>query len=192
MDNPVRRISANLAANIIALRRQRGITQQGLSALAHLPRSTVTYIESGEGNPSIQNLVKIADALRVSVEELLVVPRVECKLVRKQEIPRLSKSQGTVTVFQLLLDPIPGMQIERMELKPGASMGGTPHVSGSKEYFTCIQGAVEVRVAGERNRVEEGDVLAFAGDARHSYHCVSGKIAIGISVVILAPSALYR
>jgi quercetin dioxygenase-like cupin family protein len=84
------------------------------------------------------------------------------------------------------------MQIERLEIKPGASLGGTPHVAGSKEYFTCLEGAFEVRVAGERNRVEKGDVLAFAGESRHSYHCTSGKLAVGVSVVVLAPTTLYR
>jgi hypothetical protein len=58
-------------------------------------------------------------------------------------------------------------------------LGGIPHVQGTKEYLTCI--------AGERFRVEQGDVLAFPGDQQHSYQNSGTRTAVCLSVVVLAP-----
>ena len=37
----------------------------------------MTHIESGSGNPSLHNLIKVAAALQVSIEELLTRPRTD-------------------------------------------------------------------------------------------------------------------
>ena len=57
-----------------------------------------------------------------------------------------------------------------MELPPGARMAGVPHTPGTREYLTCERGTVELAVAGERYRLDEGDVVSFRGDQRHGYH----------------------
>lgn len=85
-----------------------------------------------------------------------------------------------------LPDPIPGMEIDRMELPPGAHMTGIPHTPGTREYLACEAGAIVLAVAGERFELRAGDVVAFRGDQRHSYHNPGARPAIGYSVVALA------
>jgi transcriptional regulator with XRE-family HTH domain len=190
MANPLDAISSHLARNIASLRAKRSLTQNGLARLSGVPRSTVTHLESGQGNPSIHNLARIAAGLQVSVEELLATPRGSCQLIKAGDVPFKRRSQGEVFVFKLLPDPIPGMEIDRMELGPGERMGGIPHVAATKEYLTCVQGEITVYVAGQKLRVETGDVLAFPGDQPHSYHNTGTRKAVGISVVALAPAGV--
>ena len=64
--NALKSLSERLASNLIELRRRRGMTQATLSKLGGLPRSTLTYLESGEGNPTLKNLASVAAALQVS------------------------------------------------------------------------------------------------------------------------------
>lgn len=180
-------LSKHLGLNLATLREKRNLTQAGLAKLSGVPRSTVTHLESGEGNPSLANLARIAGALSVSLEELLARPRAHCQLIRAAEVPGQKRSQGTATVFKLLPDPIPGMEIDRLEIEAGGRMGGIPHVDGTKEYLTVVQGEITVQVAGEAYRVGPGDVLAFPGDQAHSYLNSGSKKAIGFSVVALAP-----
>ena len=52
--------SIHLARNTLALRKARDLTQSELARIADLPRSTLTWIESGGGNPSLANLVRLA------------------------------------------------------------------------------------------------------------------------------------
>ncbi len=176
-----------LAENVASLRGMRGLSQKALSELAGLPRSTVTHIESGSGNPSLTNLVKLAGALQVSIEELLKAPRPECRLVKFALLPRTKRGGGLATIYELLPDHIPGMQIDRMEIAPRGRIGGIPHLAGTREYFTCLAGAVRLTVAGQPFDLGEGDVLAFPGDRAHSYHNPGTKAALGISVVSLVP-----
>jgi len=190
MGNLLEEISKNLAQNVTLLRKKRNLTQSGLAKVAGIPRSTVTYLESGHGNPSLQNLTKISAALQVSIEELLSVPRGRYKLVKNKEISVSQRGQKTVQIFELLPDPIPGMHIDRMEFESGGRLGGIPHINGTKEYLTCLQGEVTVRTAGQTFRVQKGDVLAFPGDQSHSYENTGESRAICISVVVLAPSGI--
>src|SRR5688572_22140522 len=69
------RIAAHLARNLASLRHTRSLTQQELARAAAVPRSTIANLESGEGNPSLAVLVKVAGALGVPIDELLAGPR---------------------------------------------------------------------------------------------------------------------
>ena len=52
-------------------RRKKGISQESLAFEADLDRSYVGGVERGERNITVVNLKKIADALKVSLSELL-------------------------------------------------------------------------------------------------------------------------
>src|SRR4051812_29758781 len=116
MPDSLETLSANLANNLVALREKRGLTQSALAKLSGVPRSTVANLESGDGNPSLQNLARISGSLQVSLEELIARPRASCKLVRAADIPARRRGQKAAVIYRLLPDPIPGMEIDRMEL----------------------------------------------------------------------------
>ena len=189
MANALNPLSRHLASNLIELRRRRGMTQVALSKLARVPRSTVTYLESGDGNPSLRNLANVAAALQVTIEELLAPPRASCQLIKAANLPRRERVKGKVAVYQLLPDPIPGMVVERMEFAPRSELRGVPHTSGTKEYLTCLRGSVSVTVLEETFVVGLGDVLAFPGDRPHLYRNVGNKSAMCVSVVAVAPAS---
>ena len=61
-----------IAKNIKKYREKKGISQDKLSKLAGVTLHTITKIESGvTSDPRIETVKKIADALGVSVDELL-------------------------------------------------------------------------------------------------------------------------
>lgn len=177
-------ITARLGRNVRQLREARGLTQVQMARLSDVPRSTWASLESGAANPTLHVLRRVAHALQISLEELVSAPRGEGTLVRRGDIPREVRSG--VEIRKLLPDPIPGMEIDRMELPPGAHMTGIPHTPGTREYLACEAGAIVLAVAGERFELRAGDVVAFRGDQRHSYHNPGARPAIGYSVVALA------
>ena len=62
----------NLSANIKKYRIEKGWTQQKLANSADIPLSILTKIEQGiSTNPTIQTVIKIADAIGVTVNDLL-------------------------------------------------------------------------------------------------------------------------
>lgn len=183
------RVSEYLAKNLAALRGARNLTQAALAKLSSVPRSTITHIESGLGNPSLKNLSALAAGLRVSIEELLARPHSACALIRADEIRVERRAQGEAVLYKLLPDPIPGMELDRLEIEPGARLAGVPHLDNTKEYLTCIEGWVTVHIAGESYQLGRGDVLAFPGNQPHGYQNSGEKRVICISVVVLAPAS---
>ncbi len=60
-----------LAKNLKNLRELRGLTQAELGRRAGMAAASVSHFETGQRVPSLESLVKLADALRVSVDALL-------------------------------------------------------------------------------------------------------------------------
>src|SRR5688572_20023980 len=176
----------HLADNIKALRETRGLSQQQMAKAAGIPRATWTHLESGAANPTLAVLIKVANALQVRLDELLAAPRQPARLIRADELP--TRDRGQVAIRKLLPEPLPGLDLERMVLPPGARMSGVPHTPGTREYLTCERGAVELAVAGERYRLAEGDVVSFRGDQRHGYHNPGTTIAVAYSAIAFAPT----
>ena len=186
MDN--QEAAHHLGQNIRQLRDQRGLSQQRLAELSGIPRATWANLESGSANPTLAVLTRVAATLRVSIEELLSPPRALSRLYRAYELR--NRLRGQVRIRDLLPDPLSGLQIERLALPPGGRFVGTPHTTGTREYLTCERGKLALAVSGEVHVLEEGDVLVFRGDQKHSYHNPDPQESIGYSVVVLAPAGL--
>lgn len=175
----------NLARNLRALRDAQGLTQQRLAERAGVPRATLATVESGEGNPTLAVLVRLASALNVSIEELIGPPRDTGRLYRADQLP--ARKRGGVVLGKLLPDPLAGIDIERMALPPGATMVGVPHSAGTREYLFCERGPLALVASGQRYELGDGDVVVFRGDQRHSYHNPGEGPAVAFSVVLLPP-----
>ena len=162
MAQPEDKTAAHLARNLVSLRHTRSLTQEGLAKAAAVPRSTVANLESGEGNPSLAVLVKVAGALGVPIDELLASPRAMVRRWPAAEVARREKGRG-VRIRALVPEPVPDEMMEVMDFEPGAVMGGTPHLPGTREFFSCLDGRVLLTVAGRRARGVSVVVLAKAG-----------------------------
>lgn len=71
MTSPRPQVSEALPANLKSLRELRGLTQAEVGARAGLAAAAVSHFETGQRAPSIESLVRLADALDVSVDVLL-------------------------------------------------------------------------------------------------------------------------
>lgn len=179
-------ISKTLSFNIKSLRNKLGQSQEMLSQKSGLPRSTIATIESGSANPGLLALVAISNALSVTIDELITPPSPEVSLIKSKQIKKVRKSGGRVLQYKLLPDPIPGMEIDKLEISPGARLRGVPHIAGTREYLNCLQGTVVLFSGGKKFQLTEGDVLSFPGDSPHSYFNPEATISICFSVVTLA------
>jgi transcriptional regulator with XRE-family HTH domain len=60
-----------LGENIVKMRTMKKISQVGLSDLCGFEKSNMRRIEAGNTNPTIKTLLKIAEALEVTIIDLL-------------------------------------------------------------------------------------------------------------------------
>ncbi len=63
----------NLSKNVKRLREAKGLSQEKLARLADVANNTLIKMETGENkNPTLETLKRVAKALEVSVDELIV------------------------------------------------------------------------------------------------------------------------
>ncbi|MFT3839686.1 MAG: XRE family transcriptional regulator [Myxococcaceae bacterium] len=177
----------HLTDNIRHLREARGVSQAQMARLAGIPRATWTHLESGDGNPTLTVLVKVANALQVRLDELLAPARSPVRQVKAAVLP--SRKRGEVTVRKILPETIAGLDLERMHFPARARLIGVPHTDGTREYLTCERGLIELTVAGATWTLEPGDVVVFRGNQKHQYFNPGGVEAVAYSVIAFAPVA---
>jgi len=181
----VERLSRNLSHNLRRLREERGLTQAALAQAAGVPRPTLAKLESGSPNPTLHVLARVAEALRVAIEELLAPPPAVGRLYAASEL--VVRRERGVERRQLIPHPIPGATLERMHFAPGARLSGAPHPRGSREYLAVERGVVQLTTPGGRWRVNAGEVLAYQGDQTHGYHNPEGSDALAFTLVLHGP-----
>src|SRR5690349_5977536 len=118
-------LAIHLARNIKQLREARNLTQDQLAKLAEIPRPTVANLESGESNPTLSVLAKLATALQVSVESLISPPRAATKFYPASALQ--ARRRNDVLVRKVLPDSFGLLEIERIQLPPNSRMLGMPH-----------------------------------------------------------------
>jgi len=60
-----------LGERVVTLRKQKGIKQFELAIDMNIPDSGLRLIEKGKTNPTTKTLLRISDALDISIEDLL-------------------------------------------------------------------------------------------------------------------------
>lgn len=64
------KLSKNFGNKVREIRKQQGVSQEALAGLADLDRTYIGGIERGIRNPSLKNIGKIANALKVKTRDL--------------------------------------------------------------------------------------------------------------------------
>lgn len=84
------RVCKNVGRRIAELRKERGMTQEEFSVLLGTSFQWVSQLEGGR-NITLHSLARIANALRVSLEDLLVTP----KATGARRVGRPRRNAGT-------------------------------------------------------------------------------------------------
>ena len=179
---PASSTAAAVGAQIRRRREQRGMTGSELARRAGLSKATLSQLEAGKGNPTIETLDALAVALRIPLTDLLT----------RDTDPGPVFVAGTAAVEgevgrELLRRISSGNSLEiwRLRMPASTELEGVPHATGTVEHLLVATGHVTAGPTGAPHRLGPGDLLAFAGDAPHIYR--TGTDAADITVVIASP-----
>jgi len=86
--------SQTFSANLQSLRELRGLTQAELGRRAGIAAASISHFETGQRAPSLESLVKLADALDVSVDVLLGRATIEASAQVDPVFLRASKADA--------------------------------------------------------------------------------------------------
>ncbi|MEV6040713.1 XRE family transcriptional regulator [Nonomuraea sp. NPDC052116] len=174
--------AAAVGAQIRRRREQRGMSGSELARRAGLSKATLSQLEAGKGNPTIETLDALAIALRIPLTDLLTrdtdpgpvfVPGTEIAEgeVGRELLRRISSGHS--------------LEIWRLRMPAHTDLTGVPHATGTVEHLLVASGRLTAGPADAPRLLGPGDLLAFAGDAPHLYRTDAGPA--DVTVVIASP-----
>lgn len=178
-----------IARNVRDWRMRRQLSLTALANAANVAKSTLSELESGRGNPSVDTLWAIAGALNVSFAALFEHGPTPggVQLVRRAAGPVVVAEGTNFTVQQLLNQTVSGpFEIDLVTLGDGAEQKMRPHSPGVVEHVLGIEGIARVGPEGMTSDIEPGDLLSFPADQPHSYGAVGGPALIAVVQVYMS------
>ncbi|WP_440873733.1 helix-turn-helix domain-containing protein [Thalassotalea sp. PLHSN55] len=176
-----------ISEGIKRLRAQHKLTQTELATMAKIPRATLANMEGENSNPSISLVLKVAQALGVSVDDLITnKPSVHATEVLRKDMPIMHLDNGRFVSTKTSPISTQNLQVNDISMMPNCYSKGVPHPEGSYELFLCLEGSAMIEIQGEKFIIEAGNLLFFQGHLPHSYGNEGLKPVHGIAVVYMA------
>jgi transcriptional regulator with XRE-family HTH domain len=172
-----------IAASLRRERRRSGLSLTEVARRAGIAKSTLSQLESGAGNPSLETLWAICVALDAPFSRLLDPPRPHVQVIRAGEGPTVSAAQADYQATLLAACP-PGARrdVYRISAEPGYARESQPHMPGVVEHVVLSAGRALVGVAGEPVELGPGDYVCYPADLPHVFEALEpGTSAVVVS-----------
>jgi transcriptional regulator with XRE-family HTH domain len=170
----------------MSLRRERARAALSLTELARragIAKSTLSQLESGTGNPSLETLWALGTALGVPLSRLIDPPRSDIRVIRADEGVVMQAERDPYEAAMLASCP-PGARrdIYRVSAAPGTAHRARAHTAGTVEHLVLGAGRVLAGPEGAAVELGPGDYLRYPGDVPHIFHALEPH-TVGIIVM---------
>lgn len=164
----------DLGARLRDLRIERDLSMSELARQAGVGKGSLSEIEAGRRNPTVETLYAICQPLGVPLTALL-----------GEDPGADSVSEGGLRTVLLSVRHLPDCTVEvfRVEFPAGADHSSPGHGAGVTEHLTVVTGAMRVGPLGEERIVEAGETHTWLSDAPHRYTTVRGP---GEAVLVIS------
>jgi transcriptional regulator with XRE-family HTH domain len=167
---------STVAANIRALREQRGLSLSELSKRAGVGKATLFALEASRSNPNVETLWAIATSLNVPFGQLIQPASGEVRVIRAGEGQLLhSGSAGFRTRLLVASGRRCSVELYALELAKGRPRKAEPHAAGTAEQLFVTHGQMKVGPTGSEVVVKAGDFMAFPADCAHVYEALTAN-----------------
>lgn len=170
--------SAAVGARIREVRESRGISLSALAREAGIGKATLSQLESGQRNPTIETLYAICGPLGAPLSSLIGEAEGSAALAAggmRSVLLDLRRRPGGATI-----------EVFRLEFPAGARHTSAAHGQNVTEHLIVTGGAIRVRMTRSQ-LVSAGESATWTSNRRHSYAAVGG--AAEAVLVITTPAA---
>jgi transcriptional regulator with XRE-family HTH domain len=158
------RIGAQLKAARLAARK----SMAEVAGQAGLTKGFVSKLERDQANVSVASLIRLCEALDVSVGSLFEASRGE--VVRRDAYPPINF--GGSRIKEYLLTPSGEKRVQAIlsDIEPGGGSGDEPYcLPADVEFVFVLAGQLQLTVAGEQVTLEQGDAFTFPAGTQHTF-----------------------
>jgi quercetin dioxygenase-like cupin family protein len=133
-----------------------------------LTKGFVSKLERDLANVSVASLIRLCDALDISVGSLFQAAKGE--VVRRGAYPPINF--GGTGVREYLLTPSGEKRVQALlsDIEPGGGSGDEPYsLPADVEFVFILAGQLQITVAGEHVTLEQGDAFTFPPSTEHTF-----------------------
>lgn len=168
-------LSEVVRGRIRGLRQARGWSLDALAARCHLSPSTLSRIETGHRRIDLDQLVALAQALDVTIDQL--VEPVDDADVIIRPVPHQEPGLATWVLSRMPHDG--GRFVAKMRITPERRSGpGHLVVHPGREWFTVLDGAAVLYLGERQLTVRAGEAAEFSTMTPHSIGAPAGPVEI--------------
>jgi transcriptional regulator with XRE-family HTH domain len=149
------------------LREESGFTLRELSEKTGLSTSLISQLERGVTSPSLQSVRRLAEALQVSIFQLLAADTRGYSYVPADRRRKLVLQHGEISYELLSPDTKRRLEVWLGTLGPGATSGDEPSIHQSEEFILVLSGQMEIEIDSQRQTLGPGDAIQYDGSQPH-------------------------
>ena len=170
---------AAVGQRIRALREERGISLSALARRAGIGKATLSGLETGVRNPTLETLYAVTGQLGVPLAAVLSPPATDAPVVRGAAVE--------ATLLEVIDDPDATYELYRIRIRAGATQVSPAHPAGVTEHLTVFRGAVTAGPVTAPLHTRAGGYLRWNSDTPHLY--AAGTDDVEAALLIRSPRA---
>ena len=179
---PHSELAIAIGARLRELREARGISLGTLAAQAGIGKGTLSELETGRRNPTIETLFAVTTALGVAFSAVL--PLDDTWAPGAVEVS--GEAIGAVLVDRFV-DVGATTELYRVHIEAGRQQESEPHAAGVTEHWIVYAGVLELGPKGKLVRLGAGDSTTFTGDVPHRYRA-EGDADVAATLLVRYPN----
>jgi transcriptional regulator with XRE-family HTH domain len=167
-----------VGTNLRRLRAEQSLSLSDLARSSNVAKATLSALEGGRGNPTLETLSALAAALQIPMGDLITsADPAPVQVVRSDEGTDIP---GSANDLRLIARFTPGGTVEVYEAqwpkRSTRNAGG--HGPGTREHVFVTRGGLKVGPLGREVGLAGGDYATFAADEPHLYEARAGTRAL--------------
>ncbi|WP_328912607.1 MULTISPECIES: helix-turn-helix domain-containing protein [unclassified Streptomyces] len=164
---------AAIAASLQRERRRLGLSLAEVARRAGIAKSTLSQLESGSGNPSVETLWALSITLDVPFARLVDPPRPRVQVIRAGEGMTFTAERSDYAATLLAsCPPHARRDIYVVTARPGSDRESEPHMTGVIEHVVLSTGRALVGLTEDPVELRPGDYVAYPGDLPHVFRAL--------------------
>ena len=168
-----------LARSLRKRRLERALSLSELARRSGVSKATLSALERGIGNPSVDTVWSLAEALSIPFGDLFEGADDDSMEVRRlADAQVVTEEEGFLGRGLLTRHGRGALEMYVLDIERGGRREAAAHSPGVVEHVIVITGSAEVGPLGEAVTLEIGDCLTFSADRPHLYRAVGGAARV--------------
>ncbi|WBB78030.1 helix-turn-helix domain-containing protein [Micromonospora sp. WMMD882] len=158
--------TAAIGRRVRALREEQGVSLSALARSAGIGKATLSGLENGVRNPTLETLYAVTAQLGVPLGAVLAGPA---------SAPSVRGAAVRATLLEVFTEAGATYELYRMSVVPGATQLSPAHRPGVTEHVTVFTGVLRAGPVDAPSTVAAGGYLRWTSDVPHCYAAVGDE-----------------